>query len=52
MPRSPEYIRGKISELRELLIVIERLENEDQQSFGDLIGGICIFLENELERDS
>jgi len=39
----------KILVLREVLITIERLPEEDKGRFCDIIGGLVVFLENELD---
>jgi hypothetical protein len=39
----------KILVLREILITIERLPEDDRARFCDIIGGLVVFLENELD---
>jgi len=42
-------LHKKILVLRAVLMKIEKLNLEDRIRFYDLIGGICVFLENELD---
>lgn len=45
-------LNKKIITLRSLLIKIEKLKYvEDRVRFSDIISGLCVFLENELDPD-